>query len=103
MSDKKYLSDFPVRQSNQFRLLVNSSQFYPAIIDAINQARSEIIIENYLTNSGNVFDQFITALLQAAERNVKIYCLFDSFGSKGISNKDLSLLNTKNIQIQFYN
>ncbi|MFV1983507.1 MAG: phosphatidylserine/phosphatidylglycerophosphate/cardiolipin synthase family protein, partial [Thiohalomonadales bacterium] len=30
-------------------------------------------------------------------------CLFDSFGSKGISNKDLSSLNTKNIQIQFYN
>jgi len=103
MSNKKNHRFFPVRQKNQFKLLINSSEFYPAIINAINNANSEIIIENYLTNSGQVFNQFITVLLQAAKRNVKVYCLFDSYGSKGISRKDLLLLDVKNIYIQFYN
>jgi phosphatidylserine/phosphatidylglycerophosphate/cardiolipin synthase-like enzyme len=103
VATKNHVSSFPVRPHNQFDLLVNSSEFYPAILDAINQARTEIIIENYLTNSGDVFSQFIAALQQAAKRNVTIYCLFDSFGSKGISRNDLSLLNFKNIHLQFYN
>lgn len=103
MPTNKYDSNFPIRKNNQFELLVNASTFYPAIIDTINQAKTEVIIENYLTTSGKIFSQFINALLQAAERNVKVYCLFDDFGSKGISRKDLSLLNTKNIHIQFYN
>jgi len=103
VSDKKHVGYFPIRQNNYFKLLVNSSQFYPAILNAINNAQSEIIIENYLTHSGKVFTEFILALLQAAKRNVKVYCLFDGYGSKGISNNDLTLLSTNNIQVQFYN
>ncbi len=103
MTKKNHVNYFPVREHNQFELLSNASQFYPAILHAINQAQSEIIIENYLTNSGAVFSLFVTALLHAAKRDVKVYCLFDSFGSKGISQNDLLLLNTKNISIQFYN
>ncbi len=103
MSTNKYDNSFPIRENNQFELLVNASTFYPAIINAIHNAKTEVIIENYLTTSGNIFSQIINALLLAAKRNVKVYCLFDDFGSKGISRKDLSLLNTKNIHIQFYN
>ncbi len=103
MSDKKYLNYFPIRQKNYFELLVNGEQFYPAIISAINNAQSEIIIENYLTNSGKVLTKFITALCLAANRNVKVYCLFDSYGSKGISKTDLSLLAIPNIHVRFYN
>ncbi|MFV2061381.1 MAG: phosphatidylserine/phosphatidylglycerophosphate/cardiolipin synthase family protein [Gammaproteobacteria bacterium] len=103
MANKNHVSYYPVRHHNQFRLLINALEFYPAILNSINQAQSEIVIENYLTNSGDVFSQFITALLQAAKRGVTIYCLFDSFGSKGISQEDLSLLNTNNIHVQFYN
>jgi len=103
VSDLKKYSYFPIRKNNHFRLLENSTQFYPAILDAINQAKSEIIIENYLTISGKIFDQFIVALIKAARRNVTVYCLFDSYGSKGISRNDLALLDTANINIQFYN
>ncbi len=103
MSDKKYLNYFPVRQNNHFELLVNGEQFYPAIISAINNAQTEVIIENYLTISGKILTEFITALRLAAKRNVKIYCLFDGYGSKGITNTDLSLLSVPNIELQFYN
>lgn len=103
MSSKNNSDNYPVREYNKFKLLINSTQFYPAILDAINKAQSEIIIENYLTNSGQIFNQFITALIKASKRNVKIYCLFDGFGSKGISHNDLKLLNISNIHIKFYN
>lgn len=103
ISDNNKANFFPIRDNNHFRLLINAEQFYPAIIDAINQAHTEILIENYLTISGKVLSRFISALLLAAKRGVKVYCLFDSYGSKGISRSDLALLNTPNILVQFYN
>jgi len=46
---------------------------------------------------------FIRSLTMAAERGVKVYILFDDYGAKGVVDKDLKKLNTKNIYLALYN
>ncbi|MGD9385181.1 MAG: hypothetical protein PVF28_01425, partial [Thioalkalispiraceae bacterium] len=88
---------FPWRNRNDFQLLIDSEQFFPEMLQAINQANSFIFLEQYLIKSGEVFSKFITEFLHAAQRGVNIYILFDDYGSKEVSARDIERLKTKNI------
>lgn len=103
MKRKKIKNQFPWRSGNHFTLLADSLQFYPAMLQAINNAHTEILIENYLNASGIVFSKFVHAITQAAKRNVQVFILFDDFGSRGINRADREKLDIPNINLLFYN
>jgi phosphatidylserine/phosphatidylglycerophosphate/cardiolipin synthase-like enzyme len=94
---------FPWREGNRFDILVDGSNFLPRMLDAINSARETILLEMYLIESGNVVDRFITALLDAAERDVQAYLLLDDFGAIGLKQRERERLAHKNIHIVYYN
>lgn len=94
---------FPWRGGNRFRLHVDGSNFFPAMLDAIQQARHFVALEMYLVESGRVLDQFIDALLAAARREVKVFILLDDFGARGLSRRDRLKLQHANISLCFYN
>jgi phosphatidylserine/phosphatidylglycerophosphate/cardiolipin synthase-like enzyme len=94
---------FPWRQGNHFESLVDSTEFFPRMLHAIDSARQYILLEMYLVTSGTVADRFNTALLQAAERGVRTYLLFDDFGTQRLDQRDRDLLVHQNIQIVYYN
>ena len=45
---------FPWQNNNQFNLLVDGPSFFPAMLDAINQAQHYILLEMYLVETGSV-------------------------------------------------
>ena len=94
---------FPWREGNRFDILVDGSNFLPLMLDAINSARETILLEMYLIESGSVVDRFITALLDAAERNVQAYLLLDDYGAIGLKQRDRERLEHRNIHIAYYN
>jgi len=94
---------FPWREGNRFDILVDGSNFLPRMLDAINSARETILLEMYLIESGSVVDRFITALLDAAERDVQAYLLLDDYGSIELKQRDRERLEHKNIHIAYYN
>jgi len=94
---------FPWRNNNDFELLIDSDNFFPEMLQAIDSAESFIFLEQYLIKSGNIFDLFINALINAAERGVKIFILFDDYGSKEVSPKDINRLTRNNIYFAHYN
>ena len=94
---------FPWRQGNHFESLVDSTEFFPRMLHAIDSARQYILLEMYLVTSGTVADRFSTALLQAAERGVQIYLLFDDFGTQRLDQHDRDQLVHRNIQVVYYN
>jgi phosphatidylserine/phosphatidylglycerophosphate/cardiolipin synthase-like enzyme len=73
------------------------------MLDAINTARETILLEMYLIESGSVVERFITALLDAAERDVQAYLLLDDYGAIGLKQRDRVRLQHKNIHIAYYN
>lgn len=94
---------FPWRDGNRFDILIDGSDFLPQMLDAINCARTSILLEMYLIESGSVVDRFITALLNAAEHDVHAYLLLDDFGAIGLDKHDRNRLAHKNIHIVYYN
>ena len=94
---------FPWRGGNKFRLRVDGADFFPAMLDAINQAKYFIAMEMYLVESGAVLNQFIEALLLAARREVKVFILLDDFGARGMQKPDRQRLQHQNIKLCFYN
>ena len=95
--------DFPWREGNRFDILVDGSNFLPRMLDAINSASETILLEMYLIESGSVVDRFITALLDAAERDVQAYLLLDDYGAIGLKQRERERLVHKNIHIAYYN
>jgi len=94
---------FPWRENNQFQLLIDGSEFFPAMLAAINSAQSQILLEMYLIESGKLADSFITALAEAAKREVNVYLLFDDYGARDFEQKDRNRLDEAGIHTVYYN
>ena len=88
---------------HRFRLLVDGDSFFPAMLDSIRQARRYILLEMYLVESGTLASRFFTALVEAAERGVPVYLLFDGYGSLGLSRGDRDFLRQAGVHLLFYN
>ena len=95
--------DFPWREGQQFRLLIDGTQFFPAMLQAIDSAKSHVLIEMYIMESGRIADQFIESLLQATKRGIYVHLLLDDFGSRGLSKQDRKRLTDGKIKLTFYN
>ncbi|VAW82653.1 Cardiolipin synthetase [hydrothermal vent metagenome] len=94
---------FPLRQRNHYELLIDGENYFPAILNDINQAHKFIYIEMYLVSSGKICSQFIDALSKAVARGVKVFTLFDHHGSKDFSQQDVRRLDSANINFAWYN
>jgi cardiolipin synthase len=97
------LGHFPWRKANRFEILVDSTAFFPRMLNAIGAARKYLLLEMYLFESGAVADRFINALLEAAERGVHIYLLLDDFGALQLKRGDRDRLKQPNIRIAYFN
>ncbi len=94
---------FPWRDGNRFELLVDGGAFFPAMLEAVAAARSFVLLEMYLVESGQVADQFITAFCDAAARGVAVYLLLDDFGSRGLKRPDRERLRTGQVHVAYFN
>jgi len=85
------------------QLFIDGFEFYPAIFDAITNAKETIQLENYLVDDGELWKRVQFLLFEAADRGVKVTCIFDAFGSYGVY-QEISQLNLhKNIDVKLFN
>ena len=73
------------------------------MLQAINAAKSHVLVEMYIVESGKIVDQFIDAFLQAVGRGVNVYVLLDDFGSSGLLARDRKRMMDGGIELAFYN
>jgi cardiolipin synthase len=72
----------PLRQGHGLALLQGSAQMFPALIDAIENARSEVRLETYIFDFTDSGADVAHALERAARRGVRVMLLVDGFGSE---------------------
>ena len=94
---------FPWRDGNRFQLLVDGDVIFPAMLAAIARAEAQIFLEMYLVESGSLMERFISALVDASQRGVNIYLLFDDFGARGFGQADRQRLEQAGVNIAYYN
>lgn len=93
----------PWRLHNHFQLHINAEAFIPRMLECIEAARDEILLEMYLMSSGILADRFIDALIRAADRRIRVHVLIDAFGSRRLSRGDQARMRRHGIQLRLYN
>src|SRR5688572_12861372 len=68
-------------EGNTYDVLVNGDQVFPAMLQAIEEARERISFETYVYDTSRVADQFTDALEKAARRGVTVNVVLDAIGA----------------------
>jgi cardiolipin synthase len=79
------LVNAPLERGGTISILNNGDEFLPALIDAIDHARSTINFSVYIWEGGRFSKQVLDALLRAQKRQVAVRVLLDDFGAKDLS------------------
>src|ERR1044071_4536756 len=83
-----------VSSGNAVRLLRDGPATFAAMLQAINDAKSSILLECYIFRSDEVGQQFADALIAAAQRGVKVQLLLDWIGIRGTARSFIRALRT---------
>ena len=75
------VSSLLFRQANRIRLLKSGDAYFPALLQAISGAGSEICLESYIFADDDIGQRVVSALLEAVERGVMVRVLVDGFGA----------------------
>lgn len=67
---------------NRLRLLKNGTQYFPALLEAIDAAQRDVYLETYIFADDNTGTQVIAGLVRAAVRGVQVHVLLDGFGAR---------------------
>lgn len=94
---------FPWREGNRFELLIDGPEFFPRMLVAIARAQEQVELELYLVEAGTCAQAMVQALVQAAERGVRVRCLFDDYGSLAFTQVLRQSLLRAGAELRFYN
>ncbi|HEY3785127.1 MAG TPA: phospholipase D-like domain-containing protein [Steroidobacteraceae bacterium] len=93
----------PWRDGNRFVLLEASEQYLQRMAQAIDDARSYVLLEMYLVESGVVAGRFVEAFVRAARRGVRVNVIVDGFGSLALSQADRRELTDAGVELRVFN
>lgn len=77
----------PLTPNNQVKLLINGEDKFPAVLDALKQAKDHIHIEYYIYEDDEIGNQLADVLIQKAKEGVTVRFIYDDFGSSSIRKK----------------
>lgn len=93
----------PLVPGNRVTELVDGVEIFPAMLEAIRQARHSITFENFIWRSGQLSDRFIEALSERARAGVKVHCIVDGIGAFGFQRKDRKRLRDSGAELEIFN
>ena len=93
----------PFLQNNKVTVLNNGDEFYPAMLEAIANAKKTITMETYIYWAGQIGRQFALAMADRARAGVSVKLLLDAIGSATIGKEILQILKEGGCEIAWYN
>jgi len=93
-NNKSALTEF-----NKIELLIDGTNTFHAMLDAINEAKSFINMEFYRFESDMLGTKFCEALMIKAKEGVKVRIIFDDVGSWSLNNKVIRNMRESGIEI----
>ncbi|HEY7184148.1 MAG TPA: phosphatidylserine/phosphatidylglycerophosphate/cardiolipin synthase family protein [Blastocatellia bacterium] len=96
------LTNSPLAQGNRIDIFNNGDQFYPAMLEAVGQARRAITFECYIYWAGEIGRRFAQAMAAKARSGVTVKILLDAVGSPDIGDEILGTLKDSGCQVRWY-
>jgi cardiolipin synthase A/B len=91
------------RRGNEYDVLTNGDEIFPAMLAAINAARERISFETYIYDSGQVANELTTALEAAAKRGVRVRIVVDAVGSSSMDEAHAARLTAAGCRLIRFN
>jgi cardiolipin synthase len=88
---------------NEYDVLVNGDQVFPAMLQAIDGARERVSFETYVYEKGQVANQFTDALERAAKRGVDVRVIVDAVGASQMENGHVERLRAAGCHVVDFN
>lgn len=76
------LSRRPLLEGNRVDMLINGGSTYPAMLTAIDAARTSVVLSTYIFNHDSQGLKFVDALARAVARGVQVRVLIDDIGAR---------------------
>ncbi|PLZ02095.1 cardiolipin synthase [Burkholderia sp. WAC0059] len=93
------LSGMPLLPGNAVRTLVNGEATFAAIFDAMEKARSYVIVQFFIVRADALGDMLRDALVACAARGVRTYFLYDSIGSFDLPGRYVDALRASGVHV----
>ncbi len=87
---------------NRITLLETGSEYFPALIAAIDGAQAEVHLESYIYADDTTGRAVTQALVHAAQRGVSVHVMVDGFGSSGFLSGPGYALIAAGVQVLVY-
>ncbi len=97
------LTGNPLIAGNSVKLLENGAAAYPAMLEAIRNARDNINLESCIFEGENVGRQFAQALVEKRKEGVQVNVIYDSFGSNRTPDSFFEDLSAQGVDILDFN
>ena len=91
----------PLVAGNRITTLVNGSEIYPAMLQAIREAKTNITFETFVFRDG-VGATFVEELAAAARRGVQVHMLLDWLGSRTMNQHLLQAARASGCDLHVY-
>ncbi len=78
------LAGMPFSRGNGIDLLQDGSIAYGAMFEAIDDAKSYVLLQSYLIRDDDLGRDLKARLLQTAQRGIAVYLIYDEIGSYGL-------------------
>jgi len=91
-----------LEHGNRVEIFTNGDHFYPAMLDAIRQARETVTLECYIFKPGEIGCAFIEALCERARAGVRVTIVMDAIGSFGAYRKSSKTLEAAGCRVAAY-
>jgi cardiolipin synthase len=88
---------------NSVQLLRDGREAFPAMLQAIEQARRQVLLEMYWFDSDRVGRRFAEALGRARDRGVEVAVIYDSVGSITADRAMFGELEARGVHVLEYN
>ncbi|WP_079436351.1 cardiolipin synthase ClsB [Zoogloea sp. LCSB751] len=89
-------------RGNALTLLENGTEFFPALLAAIDAARHEVFLETYIFANDDIGQSIAAALVRAAGRDVTVRLLVDGFGGREFVAELLTPLTEAGVTVLIY-
>lgn len=94
----------PLVAGNRVKLLRDAAENFPAWLDAIERARTGIVMNSYILADDAIGNRFATALGAAASRGVKVRLLQDWLGARGEASRAFwARLHASGVEVKWFN
>ena len=101
-ADRLALTPARMLPGHRLRLLFGGGEAYPAMLEAIASARSEVLLETYLWASDQNGRRFVDAVCIKAQEGVKIRCIIDGAGSFGFDGGDVDRMRSAGVRLAVF-